>query len=202
MCGRKKLICLALVLLLVIAALAAPALASGGAGSAADPLMSQGRLEEYLEQQFAPLKAQLAALKARLEGLSTAIVLTIGSSSYTVNGAVRTMDTQPYVNSDGRTLVPVRFVAEALGAQVDWSAKAGGATDKVYITSGSTKIVLTIGSASYTVNEESRTMDTAPVISNSRTMVPVRFVAEALGCTVDWSASPIDKKVDKVYINK
>lgn len=59
------------------------------------------------------------------------IELTIGSKKYTVNGEAKEMDVAPFIKN-GRTFVPLRFVSEALGAEVDWSPK-GGRTKKVYI---------------------------------------------------------------------
>jgi uncharacterized repeat protein (TIGR02543 family) len=113
-----------------------------------------------------------------------AIVLTVGSMDYTVYGIAKTMDTTPVINADSRTLVPVRFVSEALGAQVDWNANDRTVT----ITQGDTVIVMTIGSTTYTVNGQEQTMDTTPIINaDNRTMVPVRFVSQALGATVDYA---------------
>ncbi|MZQ75276.1 MAG: hypothetical protein GT589_03855 [Peptoclostridium sp.] len=65
--------------------------------------------------------------------------------------------------------------------------------DKVYAN----KIELTIGKQMATVNSKAVTLDAAPVIMNDRTMVPLRFVAEALGCKVGW-----DEATQKVTIEK
>ncbi len=156
-------------------------------GSSADPLVAKSWVDDFVEQQFSGIKAQLTAIKEQIADLRTEIVIYINKKDYTVNGVSRTMDTAAVVNSDWRTMVPVRFVAEALGCTVDFSKNASGRTDKVYIN-GSSSIVLTIGSTTYTVDGASRTMDTAPVVNSDwRTMVPVRFVAEALGCQVDYT---------------
>jgi len=51
----------------------------------------------------------------------TIIKLSIGSKQYHVNGLLRTMDTAPMIR-EGRTMLPLRFIAETLGCQVDWNA--------------------------------------------------------------------------------
>ena len=94
----------------------------------------------------------------------------------------------PYLDrAESRTYVPARFVAEYLGAQVLWD----DATRSVTIIADDKTIVMSIGSNKYTVNGAARTMDAAPRMMSStpgyaRTMVPIRFVAEALGQDVEW----------------
>ena len=108
------------------------------------------------------------------------VVMTIGSTEYVVNNDVVTGDAAPYVDSNWRTMVPFRVLGETFGAEVNWDQDA----QTVTYTLGDTELVMTIGSETYTLNGEEQTMDTAPVIQDSRTMVPVRFVAEDLGYTV------------------
>ena len=175
--------------------------AATNSGSSADPLAAKSWVDDYVESSFAPLQTKLAELKATVAGLKRNIVLYIGRKDYTVNGESKTMDTAPLVNSDWRTMVPVRFVAEGLGCTVDYTKKPSGATDKVYIR-GSSEIVLTIGSKTYTVDGKTKTMDTAPLVNSDwRTMVPVRFVAEGLGCTVDYTKDA-NGRTNAVYISK
>lgn len=87
----------------------------------------------------------------------------------------------PYIEND-RTMVPVRVVSEKLGAKVDWD----GVEYKVTITQNGKKIVLTIGSLVADVNGVATELDTAPVIKNDTTMVPLRFVSENLGYGVEY----------------
>ncbi|MBH5320068.1 hypothetical protein I6N90_19890 [Paenibacillus sp. GSMTC-2017] len=100
-------------------------------------------------------------------------------------------DAQPYIDKKDRTMVPVRFVSEALGAEVKWNDKE----KKVTITQGKTKVVLKIGNKSLDVNGKVEQMDTVAIKSNERTFVPVRFVSQALGATIKW-----DEAVTTVYI--
>ena len=57
------------------------------------------------------------------------VEMTIGQTAYTVNGTEKTMDSAPYVNSDDRTMVPLRFLGEAIGAEVSWDAAADTAVN-------------------------------------------------------------------------
>jgi hypothetical protein len=93
-------------------------------------------------------------------------------------------DAQPII-VDGRTLVPIRSVAEVLGAQVNWE----DSTQTVLINKDDKHIELTIGSKSPTVNGSPVNLDAPAVIINGRTMVPLRFVSEALGAKVVWDGT-------------
>lgn len=108
----------------------------------------------------------------------------IGSNIYYVGGVAKVMDVAPYIKND-RTYVPMRYLGEALGAEVVWDDAARTVT----LTKGETTVVFTIGSTTYTVNGEAKTADVAPEITNDRTMLPARFVAEAFGAVVGWDAS-------------
>ena len=90
-------------------------------------------------------------------------------------------DTKPYI-SNSRTLVPARFVVEQLGASIDWDNDTG----TVSINKGEDRITLIIGSTDVVRNGVSSTIDVAPVIIDSRTMVPLRFVSEQFGAVVEW----------------
>ena len=103
-----------------------------------------------------------------------------------VNGNQVTFpDQKPMINADSRTLVPVRFVSEALGADVEWD----GATNTVNIAHKGKSISLVIGQKQAKVDENSIVLDTAAALVNSRTMVPLRFVSECLGAKVRWEAT-------------
>jgi len=100
-----------------------------------------------------------------------------------INGkAVQFPDQKPYINADSRTMVPVRAPMEAMGCAVGWDE----VKRQAIIEKDGVKAVFTIGSKDYTVNGSTKTMDTAPVIVNSRTAFPIRFVAEAFGAKVGW----------------
>jgi len=93
-------------------------------------------------------------------------------------------DTPPQI-INGRTMVPVRAIFEALGAQVEWDQ------DSQTITANREEgytVRLTVGSTSFYINNEMQSMDIAPQIINGRTLVPVRYVALATGHRVEWDA--------------
>ncbi len=107
------------------------------------------------------------------------VVMSVGSNEIVINDAKATIDAAPIVKND-RTFVPFRALAEAFGAEVAYDE----ATQAVTAELNGVKVVMTIGSATYTVNGAEKTMDVAPFINGSRTMVPVRFVAESFGIKV------------------
>lgn len=114
-----------------------------------------------------------------------AAVFKIGEAKYTVNGEEKTMDVAAYTK-DGRTFLPVRFAANAVGvsdANILWD----GATQKVTIFKGDRVVQMTIGSKVLVVNGVSINMDVAPETVSGRTMLPIRFLAQALGADIQWN---------------
>lgn len=111
----------------------------------------------------------------------TVVQMTVGKMVGYVNGGAKTLDAAPVIRNS-RTMLPVRFVAENLGATVGWD----GATSTVTVSTSSVEIRITIGKAEATVNGTAVTLDSPAFIENSRTYLPVRFVAENLGATVGW----------------
>lgn len=85
----------------------------------------------------------------------------------------------------GSTMVPMRGVFEALKAEVKWD----GATQTVTATKGNTTIKLTIGNNYAYVNGKKVALAAEAIIVNGSTMVPLRFVAEALGAKVAWDGA-------------
>ncbi len=113
------------------------------------------------------------------EGVGDVVVMSIGSNEIVKNDEVATMIAAPIVENN-RTFVPFRALAEAFGAEVAWDE----ATQAVTAELNGVTVVMTIGSATYTINGEEATMDVAPFINGSSTMVPVRFAAQAFGIKV------------------
>jgi len=89
---------------------------------------------------------------------------------------------QPPILENGRTLVPLRAIFEALGADVQWENN----TKTVTAIKDGTQISLQIGSTRMYVNGSTKTLDVPAKLINSRTLVPVRAISEAFGCKVDW----------------
>ena len=101
-------------------------------------------------------------------------------------------DAQPFIDENGRTQTPSRFIGEELGATVTWDGNAQKATFK----KGSTELVLYIGKKDYEINGQKKQMDTAALLKDGRTFVPARYVAEAFGASVRW-----DGVIRTVYID-
>ena len=129
------------------------------------------------------------------EGVGDVVVMSIGSNEIVINDAKATIDAAPVVENN-RTFVPFRALAEAFGATVAYDE----ATQAVTAEMNGTTVVMTIGSNVYTVNGVEKTMDVAPFISESRTMVPARFAAQAFGITVIPTQNPDGTTADVLYI--
>ena len=133
------------------------------------------------------ITAAFAAIPLHVE--HSVLVLHIGKSVFTVNGASKTLDSPPVIKN-GRTLVPIRAIIEALGGTVDWD----GAARKATVILEDTSLELWIGKSSATVNGITMPIDSSNAkvvaeIINGRTMLPLRFVTESLGATVSWEQS-------------
>ena len=127
---------------------------------------------------------------------AVSMLFTLDQAIYTVNGEAKTMDVSP-VSLNGRTMLPIRFVADPLGAITEWNGK----DSKVTVTLGSIKLELWIGNNTALVNGKETLIDpenpdVKPILINSRTMLPMRFVAEKLGCDVQWLPKDRQVKVD------
>lgn len=121
--------------------------------------------------------------------LTAMMVSTVTAETYvtvTVEGeTVDFPDAQPFIDVNNRTLVPIRFISEALGGQVSWDGDLQQAT----ITYDNKVIKLVINKKEITVDDQVQVMDTQAILKNSRTYVPVRFVSEAMGANVEWDST-------------
>jgi hypothetical protein len=86
---------------------------------------------------------------------------------------------------NGCTMVPMRAIFEELGCVMEWNAD----TKTVTASRGVTSIVLTVNKKKAYINGKEHTLDAAPCVVNGSTLVPVRFIGEALGCEVRWNAA-------------
>ena len=100
-----------------------------------------------------------------------------------INNRKLALDVPASIIND-RTMVPMRAIFENLGATVVWDEPTKGITAK----KGSDIIQLTLNKKTAYINGTAKTLDAPPTARNGRTLVPARFVAEALGCTVKWNA--------------
>jgi len=122
------------------------------------------------------------------------IILQIGSNRISINGKVSEMDTRPSI-FEGRTLLPIRPVVEALGGTIDFEPHSKTITIKLKAIT----IIMQLNNPLATVNGKQVSIDpqnpkvVPMVVPPGRTLVPLRFVAENLGCKVDWDAN--EKKI-------
>lgn len=126
------------------------------------------------------------------------IIMKIGTKIISVNNQSQEIDVPPVI-VEGRTLLPIRYVVEPLGGSITWDA----GEKKVTINFKSTVLELWIGNNHGKVNGVSKPIDLAnlnvvPMLVEGRTMLPVRFVAENIGCEVLWDG--VTKIVTIIYL--
>jgi N-acetylmuramoyl-L-alanine amidase len=115
----------------------------------------------------------------------TIIKLTVGNVEWTKNGEALSPLESPAEIRSGRTIVPLRAIAEAFAADVQYDNVSRG----INITLGDEiSIVMTVGDVIAYVNGEEVILDSPPVIQNGRALVPIRFIGEAFGAEVLWDA--------------
>lgn len=142
------------------------------------------------------MKKSLAILLALV--LSMAMLLPASAEeapiTLTVNGAAISCDVPPQIVED-RTLVPLRAAFEALGAKIIlWDES----TSTVHAQApGGDVISLQIGSNKLFMANEVYEMDVPAIIIGDRTMVPIRAIAESIGCTVEWIPENREVKITK-----
>lgn len=154
-----------------------------------DKVMGTNKLGLWLERNLTPAQMEkeyqqgLAAFKKeRQKYLLYGFSGTPTHPSLIVNGHNIYTDVLPII-SNARTLVPIRALAEQLGAQVTWVEKENA----VIIVKQQNTIRLVLNNRIAHVNGSERTLDVAPIARTGRTMLPVRFVSEFLGHSVEWN---------------
>ncbi|MCE5195645.1 MAG: copper amine oxidase N-terminal domain-containing protein [Negativicutes bacterium] len=121
------------------------------------------------------------------ERLKDTLILQIGNYAAASNGVLCHIypgekAVTPYIK-DSRTFIPIRFVAEKLGMTVEWNANYR----TVSFYKDGKVLCMTIGALEFTIDNVAYSMDTVAEITMDRTMVPIRFVAQALGHAVEWN---------------
>ncbi|HBC93684.1 MAG TPA: hypothetical protein DCZ10_12530 [Pelotomaculum sp.] len=106
----------------------------------------------------------------------------MATPTVTLDGKQLSFDVSPIIE-DGRTLVPLRAIFEAMGATVNWDQDSQAAT----AVKGDTTVELKIGATTPTINGQVKQLDVPAKIIDGRTLAPLRFVGEAFGGTVEWN---------------
>jgi len=98
-----------------------------------------------------------------------------------INGEQLTFAIEPEIHS-GTTLVPLRGIMEAMGAEVNWDSK----TQTITSSKDNTTIILKVNNTTATKNGQTISLAVAPRIKNNSTLVPLRLIAESFACEVLW----------------
>lgn len=106
------------------------------------------------------------------------VVLVIGENEISINEQIKEMDVAPFLRNE-RTFVPLRFVSEALGYDVEWR-------EKEEIVKIGHDVIVKIGDKKIKTDTFEYEMDVEPFVEDNRTFVPLRFVSEVLGYDVTW----------------
>ncbi|RED55119.1 copper amine oxidase N-terminal domain-containing protein [Cohnella lupini] len=141
-------------------------------------------------------------MKKAFYGLFLAIILVTSSSTtyaaagnlIEIDGVSIASDVKPENNND-RTMVPVRVISENLGANVKWS------NSEVILTKGDMKVLLRLNSNTADKNGKKVSLDVKPYMKNSRIFVPLRFIAETFGCTVNYSDFGVTVETKPLFID-
>ncbi len=138
------------------------------------------------------LPAQTNPLKVVVLEEKVSISFKVGDCVLNINGKEIEVET-PYVVGVGVTLVPLRVISEAFGAEVKWD----GDTKTVTVKDGDKTIIVTIGSKKATVNGEEKVLEEAPELTNDISMIPLRFISENLGAEVGYDNETAGITVEK-----
>jgi outer membrane protein assembly factor BamB len=117
--------------------------------------------------------------------------LTLGSQKVLINGNQTNLTVPPQVIK-GNTMVPLRFIAEAFGCKVDWN----GNERKITITRGSFTMLLWMDKTTGKINGSDKVLKAPPTSVKGTTLVPLRFIAEAFGATVNYNAETKEITID------
>lgn len=130
------------------------------------------------------MKKIIAAILAAVSIMTaSAAVMADDTIKVIVNGTQVEFDAEPFIEND-YTLVPMRAIFEALGAQVAWDGE-----DKTVISydaASDVSVTLQIDSDVMFVNEAAVELDVSAKLVSDRTFVPLRAVSESMNCTVNW----------------
>ncbi|MCL1829511.1 MAG: stalk domain-containing protein [Oscillospiraceae bacterium] len=126
--------------------------------------------------------ASLFLAIAMIFGLTAGTASAASPIRIVIDGNEIKSDVAPVIEN-GRTLVPLRVISEALGAEVEWAQSTRQAT----IKTAAYTVVFTLDSARYTVNGAAKTLEVPAKTINDRTMIPIRAFAESIGAEVDYS---------------
>ena len=153
-------------------------------------LTGNSLMDAAVSSAFSDSRDKLKVVNAE-SGAVKESVFTIGSKAYTIGRETKQMDQEPVIVS-GRTMLPLRFVGEAVGLndeEIYWDSVKRTVT----LFRGDRVAQVTIGSKTLLINGAPIEMDVAPEIMNGRTMLPIRWIAMAVQASIHWNEA--DKAV-------
>ncbi len=161
-------------------------------GQALSHLESENGLLPFIKKAFIqvnqksvqePNQPKDEVIEEELPKIETKVIFTLGKTTYQNGETIKVMDAAPYV-SNGRTMLPIKYVAEALG--ISSQAIGWNNTTKTVTILGSQNITLCIGSRTMIVDGEKIMMSAAPEVINGRTFIPVAEISRALNVETSW----------------
>lgn len=146
------------------------------------PVSSEIKLKNASINSNSPSSGTAIPKEPEKKGVN--ITFSIASKEVIIDGEKKLLDASPYIKNN-RTMVPLRLiVGDILGAEIQWDGK----TKKVTVKNNDKLIELEINKQTASVNGKKILLDVFPEIKNGRTMVPIRFIAENFGFTVQWNS--------------
>ena len=136
------------------------------------------------------MATNLVSTVAYGDSVSNEVRFKVGEATYIVNGEEKAMDSAAIVHGS-RTMVPMKYAAEAFGAKVEWDKY----TRTAVITHGEKVIKLPIDANIIYVGEEKIEMDTKAVVVEGRTMLPLAYIAQSLGLVTSWDGTTKTVKI-------
>lgn len=136
------------------------------------------------------MTANIVGTIAYGDKVSNEVSFKVGEATYIVNGEEKAMDSAAIVHGS-RTMVPMKYAAEAFGAKVQWDKN----TRTAVITHGEKVIKLPIDANIIYVGEEKIEMDTKAVVVEGRTMLPLAYIAQSLGLVTSWDGETKTVKI-------
>ena len=118
--------------------------------------------------------------------------------SLSIDGKIVSFDDStgyPFIDARGRTMMPLRACLDSIGCTVQWDQS----NQSVFIRKGLTEVVVPIGKPEITINQETIPIDTAAVLENGRTYLPLRAVFEAYKYNVVWDNNTKTVNATSVY---
>lgn len=146
---------------------------------------------------FAAITSNMLGTLAYGVTSSNEVYFKVGESSYVINGVEQKMDSAAIIHNS-RTMVPMRYAAEAFGAKVNWSQETRTAT----IIHGEKEIRLPLDENVIYAGDKVIEMDTKAVVIEGRTMLPLAYIAQSLGLETSWNGETRTVRIVEEIVNR